>query len=587
MWQIIWLFNEKILLMFALCSGAVNASPKNSKEAMRDLISDLSNHNGYSCNQDYNDPNDLYNSDFYWSDFPFRFLKEQAERGYSLVLDLMKNKFTHEDIVKVQGSPSVVDVNQTRLKILQRANAILNDNEEKFFDLLSKPCLEERIFDSIWYFYQRIEPCDDMSTPRMMEGTVWADLESFLKARGRDSLVKIYPKLKDFLKDVPSGQEEVGLLLKNFAREHKAIVDKNFLKDIQWLAVPKKGGPEFQRKMGEFLKESEDSKGNIPVSVLIKCKAMMEDDERFGGALLGRPGRKVIGTIFWTKARVRDWGLVGKISIEKINVLKKKIIEMLMGMKGDHRAHGGEVFFREVQDIFKAMAADNRPFNDDTFYRDLLTYVDAFIEFNEDLFEPSCLLERENLDSLMSGKKYVEDCVDALNGLLKKYPGCQEQIKEKFLATNLDPALKKRALEELGWAAADREEAFPGQGIMIGGDDEQSANFKEQNLIGENEDLKQRLKAKDLILQKFYEFQENQRTALLALQKSGKDFTQRMIDSQKEGESNSIEKFYEFQKKQQDALLALQKSGEEVMQKKIEIEKEEILKRKNRERGED
>lgn len=208
------------------------------------------------------------------------------------------------------------------------------------------------------------------------------------------------------------------------------------------------------------------------------------------------------------------------ISCFLVAFFKEEIIKLLRGLKDESRVGAEYQLVGDLETAIKDLphydsavgrirhlTADDRLQVKDAFERRVITYVETFIQFNEESFKPSFLLEREDFPSKMSGKD-APDCVKVLKDLLEKYPSCEEGIKEKFLETKLDQGVKEQVLTVKGWSTANRGGVFSGQGIMIGGsdlDNKQSAdskedieNLKKQNrdLHGENAALKQLLEEK-------------------------------------------------------------------------------------------
>ncbi|OJU72939.1 MAG: hypothetical protein BGO07_01890 [Alphaproteobacteria bacterium 40-19] len=236
-------------------------------------------------------------------------------------------------------------------------------------------------------------------------------------------------------------------------------------------------------------------------------------------------------------------------------------------MKYEDRETREGTFFTAIKSSIGRGRIDN-----DAFVRGAVLYVESFISENEEFFRGPFLIDREDFLPKMAGKS-ADDCVKVLEELLEKYPDCQEQIKEKFLKTNLDQDLKEKILDAKGWvtpkmcekkqedvceekgvSAANRREAFSGQGIMIGGsdlDDKHSAdsgpvakdieNLKKENrdLFSENTRLKQLLKEKNAIIEKFYRFQKEQQDVLLGLKNSGAEFIKMMKSTEEKAEANA------------------------------------------------
>jgi hypothetical protein len=376
------------------------------------------------------------------------------------------------------------------------------------------------------------------------------------------NLLKLADHLPGFFEslELPDGSTHLDVV-EAIARSGDFGVD--FSRAVQFLSCPEAYDPEFDKKMRPFLEKLKDEKGEIDLKNLRECCYATGRQENLIKFFTGEVNKNKIAMIFRLKAQIEDWksGMVANEDL--LQQFERKTIEMFGGCKTEELSDCQEEFYNNIKSSLENGAGDS------IFQRSVLQYIPTFIQYNPDFFLTSFLLEQEDLPSKMSGKA-ASECVKVLKDLLEKYPDCQEQIREKFLKTNLNQDLKEKILDAQGWvapkmrekkqedvseeksvAAANRREAFSRQGIRIGGsdlDDKQSADSKEdienlkkenRDLFNENNALKKLLKEKDLIIEKFYEFQKKQQEALLGLQNSGAEFVERMKGSEREAEANA------------------------------------------------
>ncbi|OJU72940.1 MAG: hypothetical protein BGO07_01895 [Alphaproteobacteria bacterium 40-19] len=136
----------------------------------------------------------------------------------------------------------------------------------------------------------------------------------------RDSAVSLAHRLDEFLRSCQVTKDlTADGLLKKFVEKNADNVGEGFLQGIQWLDCPKESDPDFQTKMGGFLKQFEDSKGNIALDIVMQCCDRIQNKTKLNQVFSARPEEKVLEIIFRTNLIVEKLEILGDVFEKSLN----------------------------------------------------------------------------------------------------------------------------------------------------------------------------------------------------------------------------------------------------------------------------